>query len=178
MIVKNMRIRKIFWFSLIALCYYLAAGTELFAHATLLSSQPEAGANYDLRNDDLPEIRLRFDEAVGAGSSFLIFDEAFKPLDLVVSIDLDNPTDLVAPPPVFDQAGLYTLQWIVISQDGHPIEGAYSFTIETGEDEMELVALAEEVNRINPPNWVGVLMVLLAIVVPFAVYFSLNNNKR
>ena len=173
-----MRIRKILWFSLIAMCYHLVAGTELFAHANLLSSLPAAGANIDLRRDDLPEIRLSFDEAVGPGSSFLIFDEVFQPLDLVVSIDNDNPTDLVAPTPLFDQPGTYTLQWLVISQDGHPIEGAYSFTIHTGEDEMELVALAEEVNRVNPPNWVGVLMVLLAIIVPFVVYYSLNNTKR
>lgn len=180
--LSNLRFQKLWsigWVFLFGLCYYGASVETARAHATLVKAFPAAG---DVITRPLDEIRLTFNEPIQDGSTFVIFDTAFNVIEMGVYLDTgsDN-TELVSEFPPFTSSGSYTLQWLAISQDGHPIEGTYSFTINLASEDggnMELIAAAEEVAAFNPPNWFAVLMVILAIVTPFLVYYGLKGTNK
>lgn len=164
------------WVIMALLCYYAASSTVVLAHANLIESNPAPGARLAAPPD---EIRLSFDDQILEGSTFLVFNSDFETVEMGVFVDETTGQELVSTDPIFSQSGVYTLQWLAISSDGHPIEGSFAFSISLesqGDNEMELIALAEEATAFNPPNWVAVVMVLLAIVVPFAVYYGLKDN--
>ncbi len=97
------------------------------AHDRLVGSNPSADQAVDVAPDQLV---LSFsNEPLDLGHTVVVRDAAGA--DLVVGEPVVAGRDVdVALPPL--PAGAYTVVWRVVSQDGHPIEGTYGFTVTTG----------------------------------------------
>ena len=161
---------KILWGFLLGLCYYFGSSYVTLAHAELVSSTPAPGETLTSFPD---EILLVFNEPIDPGSTFTIFDRSFNSIPLVVETDRQNMNILAGHNVEITRPGIYTVQWLVISSDGHPIDGSFEFAVELnnsdgGDDNMELIAAAES-TAVNLPGWFAWMMVGLAIVVPFLV---------
>lgn len=158
------------WGILLGLCYYFGQPYVTLAHAELVDSNPAPG---QVLTEFPDEIRLEFNEPVSLSSTFTIFDREFKEIPVSVEIDLNTDNIMTGRQVEITEPGVYTVQWLIISQDGHPIDGSFSFAVDTnnrngGTHDMELMAAAES-TAVNLPGWFAWIMVGLAIVVPFLV---------
>ena len=96
-------------------------------HATLLSSEPAAGATLVAAPS---RIRLLFSEPVEAAMSGATISNAnVSSFSLSVAVDSHDVHALVALVPAL-QPGAHTVRWHVVSADGHRVDGTFSFTIE------------------------------------------------
>jgi copper transport protein len=103
----------------------LAVPAKSFAHATLLDPSPE----YRQRLSAGPTtVVLRFDQAVTAFPDSIVVRSA---QGLVVSDDAASGADaqIVLAPVRSLPRGPYTVRWHVLSADGHPISGLYTFGV-------------------------------------------------
>lgn len=111
----------------VAMAATVLASPFAAAHASLKSTNPEAGATLQAAPK---EIALTFNEKVEeAFSSITVADAAGKP---VVSgkakVDADNPAILRLEVPALS-AGTYTVTWAVAGHDGHRRKGDFKFTV-------------------------------------------------
>ncbi|MEP6732830.1 MAG: copper resistance protein CopC [bacterium] len=97
-----------------------------FAHTTLLRSEPAAGS----RSATSPErVRLVFSEALEPSLAQLsIVDVAGSVVRLSASGDPHDVNAIVAPLSAL-APGSYRLRWRVVSADGHPVEGSFTFSV-------------------------------------------------
>lgn len=96
-------------------------------HATLLSSEPAAKATL---TTSPTRIRLVFSEEVepSLGRIRLVAPDG----SIVTLKQAGDPHDvsaLIGPITSPLGAGVYRVEWRIVSEDGHPIDGAYSFTV-------------------------------------------------
>lgn len=92
-------------------------------------------------------MRLTFNEALQPGSTFAIFGEVFNEIEGVEpQVDPDAPEQMAATIPPLDP-GTYTVQWVAVGEDGHEVNGSYSFTILSG----------PSLGGFSPQEWFGVL---------------------
>ena len=140
------------------------------AHTELVTTFPKQGSTL---THSPTEIRLQFNEAIGIGSTFILFAEDFQQIPLNVVLDVAHPADLVTTIEKPLTAGQYTVQWLVISQDEHQLSGSYRFQI-TGELEMELIA---EGSAINLPGAFAWFMIIVALSTPAVVWMWAKNSK-
>lgn len=105
---------------------------RVLAHAELVSARPAPGSSVAA----LTEIRLVFSEPVAANGQIQLHQNFIPAAELNPVVDPDDETVLVtAVPPLPD--GVYTVQWSVISSDGHPISGSYSLGINSAPPQPE-----------------------------------------
>ena len=98
------------------------------AHSELVSSDPADGASLDRPPTT---VSLTFNEALMPDFVRLIgTDPAGRTGDLPVS-SVEGPTTTITWP-ASAPAGTWTVGYRVVSQDGHPIEGAITFTYAAG----------------------------------------------
>lgn len=101
------------------------------AHAQLLESQPKAN---QVLSSSPAEFRLNFsDELIdlGAASNWLKVEDS---QGAIVSTDsVLNGNQISAMPTQVLKPGKYQLTWRVLSEDGHPIQGNYEFTIQSAQ---------------------------------------------
>jgi copper transport protein len=99
------------------------------AHLALVSSHPAGGSRLDAAP---PQIRLQFNEAVDpklATISIVLADSTR--VTLALTRDSSNTRVLLAgAPPV--GAGTFRVVWRVVSADGHPVSGSFSFVVAPG----------------------------------------------
>jgi copper transport protein len=109
----------------LAVAITLLPGTAA-AHATLLKSEPAAGA---VLQTSPAEVRLRFNEEIlpGMSSLILILSDGTE-RNLRGANDAYNVHILTSPLPHLPPGG-YAIKWSVISADGHPVSGSYSFFV-------------------------------------------------
>jgi len=108
----------------------LAVSVMAYAHASLVSSEPAAGS----RLSSAPtRVRLLFSEAVEPTmATIVLIDESRHELPLPATGDPHDVHALIAP--VTDAApGAYRLHWRVVSADGHPVEGSFTFFVGANE---------------------------------------------
>lgn len=103
------------------------ASPGAWAHATLKSSSPAAGATV---NATPKEIALTFNEKVEqAFSNITVADDAGKEVATEkAKVDEANPTILRLTLPSLS-AGTYSVAWTVAGHDGHRRKGDFKFTI-------------------------------------------------
>ncbi|GLU47528.1 copper resistance CopC family protein [Nocardiopsis ansamitocini] len=96
-----------------------------YAHDTLLSSSPKDGATVD---SPPTEVELTFSADIGAGGNGIVVigpdDQEYA--DGEISIDGAVATVQLAP---VETAGEYTVNYRMISSDGHALEDAITFTV-------------------------------------------------
>lgn len=96
-------------------------------HATLLSSDPAAGATLGVAPS---RIRLLFSEPIEVAMSGATISGANgSSIALTVASDPRDVHALVALVPAL-QPGDHAVRWHIVSADGHRVEGRFSFTIE------------------------------------------------
>lgn len=111
----------------------LLASTPASAHDSIESSSPSDGATVSA---GVIPIELTFAEAVmqtpdGSGTEISVTDSdgneyADACVDSIEGGMIMDTVDL-------DKAGEYTVNWRTVSEDGHPVEGAFSFTLENND---------------------------------------------
>ncbi|WP_010304345.1 copper resistance CopC family protein [Kurthia senegalensis] len=104
-------------------------GTPAFAHSEMSSSSPKDGETVTTQLD---EISLSFAGKIEKGSSIEVTEKDGKKV-AIEKIDI-NKEKLTA---TFEEPlenNEYTVDWDVISGDGHPLEGNYSFTVNAPEE--------------------------------------------
>ena len=118
--------------SLLALCSALLLAVMLAlpapaqAHDTLLSTDPEDGATLETSPED---ITFTFSADILEVSPLVrITDEDGTELAEIVHT-IDGPTATATLPEPLP-AGTHSIQWRVVSSDGHPIEGTLTLTVE------------------------------------------------
>lgn len=117
------------WFlpALCSLLLWLGAAHAVHAHAQLLETSPADGAVLEAAPE---RISLRFGEAARAIIARLTLPDG----ETVVLPDpedrIDGDTSTISwPLPDLTARGSYLLSWRVTSADGHPLAGAYLFSI-------------------------------------------------
>lgn len=119
-------LRRLF-VALAALLLTLAPLTPASAHAELTSSSPADGAAVP----QLPStVELRFSEAIASPAYVTVTDPAGRE----VSVGPPEVLDTLVAQPVADSAaaGAYTVEYRVVSSDGHSISGSLDFTVALG----------------------------------------------
>jgi copper transport protein len=97
--------------------------TEALAHASLVSVEPRDGS---VLTEAPKRIELRFSESVTAGAINLIDAQGKLRVDATVEANAESVT--VTPPQGLPR-GTSIVSYRVISEDGHPVTGAVTFTV-------------------------------------------------
>ncbi|WP_170138878.1 copper resistance CopC family protein [Oceanobacillus chungangensis] len=105
---------------LLATCF----STSVFAHSHLGGSNPADG---DVVTEPLAEIVLDFDGQIEQGSFIDLTTTEGQAIEIQeIIIGEGTLTGTVAEPLANDE---YQVNWSIISADGHPLEGEFSFTV-------------------------------------------------
>jgi copper transport protein len=158
----------------------LLAAAPASAHAELVSSSPAAGARLARPP---AEVVLRFTEGVG------LVDGGFRLLDdsgaLVATpaepVSADSTVRWPMPPDL--PVGRYLVSWRVVSDDGHPVAGAFSFGIGVTPETTTATA-TEDTNSFSWPvalakfgGYLGFVLLLGAVVVAAAVWPAARRQR-
>lgn len=105
----------------------LAAPAAAWGHAALLKTSPAASAEVDASP---PQVRLAYSEAVEPRFAIVSVTNAAadQEVDGAVRRSPTNPNQLVVPLKHVPE-GWYLVFWRVISVDGHPVRGAFTFKV-------------------------------------------------
>jgi copper transport protein len=97
------------------------------AHAELLSTEPAAGEHLATSPD---QVVLHFSEAVNLGDDLVrVLDSEGDQVDAGDPVHLNGERSSVALPLPSLEDGGYVVSWRVISSDGHPVGGAFTFRV-------------------------------------------------
>jgi copper transport protein len=119
--------RRVTLLATLAVVFSLLFASPAAAHAELLSTTP---ANGDQLTRPPSEIQMTFSESVN------LVDDGIRLVDHVgATVPTPEPTvdaqTVTLPMPADLPEGPYIVTWRVVSSDGHPISGAFSFGIGT-----------------------------------------------
>ncbi len=100
-----------------------------FAHAAFLESTPKAGARLDRPPE---QVRLQFSESLNQKLSRVTLRNLESGEAVAASVAPGGGRELVVSPRAALGTAAYRLEWHTVStDDGHPLEGAFSFGIRT-----------------------------------------------
>lgn len=168
----------------------MSLSSSAFAHSHLGGSNPADG---DVITEPLNEIVLNFDGQIEQGSFIDVTTTSGKAIELKeITIGEGILTGTVAEPLPNDE---YQVNWSIISTDGHPLEGNFSFTVNAPVPETVEKEPAETTNAIEETAEVPsadeeekevekesssttvILVVLLVIIVAGGFFFFTRRKK-
>ncbi|MFC0272150.1 copper resistance protein CopC [Metabacillus herbersteinensis] len=118
--------------SMLFLFLFLTFPNATNAHTYLKDSTPAEG---EVVKEDLKEINLQFETKIESLSKMkLLIDGVEIPLSVEV-----NESEMIGTLEEQIENGAYLIQWDIVGEDGHPISGEVSFTVEKDEVEEEKV---------------------------------------
>ena len=119
-------VRRVVAVAALALIIVGAWGTPAFAHAVLQGTDPGSGATV---KRSPAAITLTFNEPVEAAAlgGIRVFDSRAQRIDVGSPTNSDGGRKVRAPLPHLKD-GTYVVTWRVVSADGHPVRGAFTFT--------------------------------------------------
>jgi len=123
-----MRLKKI---TLSAILLFFTFTPSIFAHSGLMSSTPHDGETI---NEEVEHVILIFNTPIETTSTLKITDELGKALLIEIIVD-DKQMMGMFNTPLKD--GKYQVAWKIIGEDGHPIEGKYSFIVDSSQIQEE-----------------------------------------
>ncbi|MCA1668744.1 MAG: copper resistance protein CopC [Thermomicrobia bacterium] len=130
------------------------------AHAELLQTDPPPNSTLDHSPD---VITLHFDQPLQSGfSKVTVFDASQRPVTTVPNPAAgSDPSALAIGVPTL-KTGVYSVLWQVLSSDGHPVRGAFVFTVALpGDPPPAPVANVPDIAGISTSNRPSFLAVLL-----------------
>jgi copper transport protein len=117
-----------------------AAAPAARMHATLISSEPAKGSTV---TTSPARIYLLFSEEVEPSlGGIRLVGPAGRVVTLQPAGDPRNVSALVGPVTTPLEAGLWRVEWRIVSEDGHPIDGAFTFTFTVAGASTETTAVA------------------------------------
>ncbi|WP_419887496.1 copper resistance CopC family protein [Neobacillus niacini] len=126
----------------ILLCTLMMVPSLVRAHTGLSTSIPSEG---QVISEDLDQITLTFETSIEELSTMeLIKDGNVIPLD--VKVENKQLMGSVAKPL---ENGSYIIQWKIIGEDGHPIEGEIHFVVQMEQNEAEPNPSTPEESDVN-----------------------------
>ena len=105
----------------------VSIGLPALAHAQLIDAEPKAN---QVLSSSPAQFKLSFSDTLinlGPTSNWLRVESAQG--DLVSADAILNGNQLSALPLQALKPGKYQLSWRVLSEDGHPVQGSYQFTV-------------------------------------------------
>ncbi|WP_180955130.1 copper resistance CopC family protein [Peribacillus deserti] len=109
------------------LSIFLIVPTYTSAHTGLVSSNPQSG---EVVKEDLTEVQLVFETAIEDLSTIKLYKNNTEiPFTKVRASEFQLIGSLSAPL----ENGTYKMNWRIVGEDGHPIEGNIPFTVEQEE---------------------------------------------
>lgn len=110
-----------------ALVLLLAATGSAFAQAEFVKADPAEGSSVAVP----VAIEINFSAPVVIDSARVVVkDSNGQPVNTgLVVLNPGDPKTIHIPLPVHPAPGLVTVDWAVVSEDGHATNGSYSFTI-------------------------------------------------
>ena len=103
------------------------SGPPAAVHATLVSSEPAANSRVSASP---PRIRLVYSEPVeGRLARVTLVPRSGQPMLLHADADPRNVNAVIAPVVDSLAAGAYRVNWRVVSADGHPVDGTFTFAV-------------------------------------------------
>lgn len=113
-----------------AFALFLLFSPQAFAHTYLDVTTPADG---DIVTTDIQSIELNYSGKIEDGSFFTL--EGSEGNEIPVSSFTVDSGKLIGQLDEPLKNDTYTVKWNSISQDGHPLSGKYSFTVDKVEDE-------------------------------------------
>ena len=176
-----------------AILLTMSLSISAFAHSHLEGSNPADG---EIVTEPLNEIVLEFDGQIEQGSFIDVKTTKGQAIELQETIIGDGAlTGTVAEPLPNDE---YQVNWSIISADGHPLEGEFSFTVnasvpesveeiteepseatesaEQSTEKQEDVASADEVEKES--SSMPVILIVLLIVIVVGGFLLLTKRKK
>ena len=117
---------------------------SVFAHSGLSSSVPEDG---ETTQEEVEQVTLIFNTSIETTSTMKVTDEMGMEVALAETTVDDNEMKGILELPL--TTGNYQVDWKIIGQDGHPIEGEYSFSIGKSETEVDEPKISMESDSVN-----------------------------
>src|SRR5436190_17199090 len=135
-----MTVKRVVAFVALVGALIVAGASPAFAHATLLTTEPQPGGRFD---QSPPAISLRFNEPVEVAlGGIRLFDGKSDRIDIGAPEHPNGDGDRVQSSlPKLDD-GTYVVTWRVTSADSHPIQGAFTFQVGTAGAVKDADALA------------------------------------
>jgi methionine-rich copper-binding protein CopC len=112
---------------LVAVALLVPPAGAALAHAELIAAVPAPGATVSGR---IAELTLNFSEDLLPGSEVTLFAANFARIEGVTSTVAGSVLTARLTAPL--APGTYTVQWLAVSADGHPIGGSYQFGVGEG----------------------------------------------
>ncbi|HDR4604852.1 copper resistance protein CopC [Bacillus anthracis] len=117
---------RIIVFILTSVSIFLFSHSSVFAHTSVVETTPKEGEVLTVQPE---QIIFEFSEPVtGNVVNIELLDQSAKRVQVSKSGILDEPTKIKVKIPKLNN-GTYTVRWSMISADGHPSEGGYTFSI-------------------------------------------------
>lgn len=105
---------------------FLFSHSSVFAHTSVVGTSPKEGEVLTVQPE---QIILEFSELVtGKVVNIELLDPSAKRVQVSKVEMLDDPTKIKVKIPNLNK-GTYTVRWSMMSADGHPSEGSYTFSI-------------------------------------------------
>jgi methionine-rich copper-binding protein CopC len=167
------------WVFLVALALSLAPALPATAHTDLVSTNPADGQTVD---NPPEQLRLRFAEDMLDGGARVVARDD-EGVDVAVGSPRVDGSVLTASWPSSADAGRYTVAWRAVSDDGHPLEGQFVFTIRAQDAPSEQPSAQESelpvqpVSAEEPQTGVNLVLPGLLIVVVAAVGFFVWRSR-
>ncbi len=167
--------------------FMFSAAGNAFAHTHLESTNPAEGETI---TEPLTEVTLTFEGKIEQGSTIDLTDanneavefDNISVKDQVMTGTLVNPLE----------NGTYRARWSSISADGHPMEGEFTFTVETplaeetadqtdtADDEAAPIAAENDEEKAEKSPFTSTMfsIVLVLVLLMVASFFFLLKRKK
>lgn len=168
----------------------LLFSTTVSAHSTIENSSPSDGETVQ---DQISEVSMQFNTSIDPMSTFTLIDGNGNEVPAETSVSEKVLSGTVASPL---NNGEYTVEWNIIGADGHPITGAYSFTVDVPEaegtedtntvsdkeDETEAVnpaaADTESTEKDSSTNFLLIGILVLAAILLITLFTLGRKNRK
>jgi methionine-rich copper-binding protein CopC len=123
----------------------LAFSSSVSAHTGLKSSSPADGETV---TESVQEIHLEFETAIEKGSTLSLLDKSGAEVSLKDVELAENKMKAAIKEPA--ENGLYNVNWRIVGEDGHLIEGNYSFNVQQENESNQVADTEESAEESNP----------------------------
>lgn len=162
------------WFLAFVALLLSIAGAPAHAHTDLESTSPTDGQTLKAAPR---QVSLTFAESLLKGGQRLVAQNAAgDKIELSATVD---GTSISAPWPQSEQSGRYKVSYRVVAEDGHPLEGAITFTVDAPAASASPVSApspeptVQETSTGSAMNlWLPALLVIAALVAGFFIWRS------
>lgn len=122
-------------------CVFMIVPSVVSAHTSLSSSNPTEG---QVVTENLDQITLKFATAIEELSTMELIKEGNKIALGEIKVENQQLIGTISDPLV---NGSYTIQWKIVGEDGHPINGEVNFSVQTAQNQPEQNTVTPEENQ-------------------------------